>query len=426
MDEEDETDADGTDGDATDGQRRHRRRQRRHRRRRTTDGTDADADGSRRELATPSPAASSRSTRRSSSPTTGSSSRSPCRAPRKAASTTSSRSRTSSGWSPPGGLRTPGAPPRQGGRDDLGGAGTRPTSPGGRSRSSATVDPDRVANAFADGATIVLQALHHTWLPLARFCRELEAELGAGVQANSYYTPRRSQGFAVHHDTHDVFVLQVAGEKHWRVYDPLLELPLKAQRWSSSARRAGADRARADAPRRRHALSPARLAARRAHLRDRLAPRHRRRQRPHLGGRVPRRARRVRGRRRVPPLGARGRRDARRTCSSGSPSAPDGRGRRAPARGRASSTAAGRSSTATSRRCASSSRSRSTTLLERRPTVIADLDGTTLSFEGKHVELPEHAAAELEAIVAADEPVHGRPSLPASSTRTAGSSSSGG
>ena len=53
------------------------------------------------------------------------------------------------------------------------------------------------------------------------------------MQANSYYTPRRSQGFAVHHDTHDVFVLQVAGEKHWRVYDPLLELPLKAQRWSS-------------------------------------------------------------------------------------------------------------------------------------------------------------------------------------------------
>jgi ribosomal protein L16 Arg81 hydroxylase len=95
-------------------------------------------------------------------------------------------------------------------------------------------DPDRVATAFADGATIVLQALHHTWLPLARFCRALEQELGSGVQANSYYTPRRSQGFAVHYDTHDVFVLQVAGEKHWRVYEPLLEQPLKAQRWTSS------------------------------------------------------------------------------------------------------------------------------------------------------------------------------------------------
>ena len=54
------------------------------------------------------------------------------------------------------------------------------------------------------------------------------------MQANSYYTPRGSQGFAVHHDTHDVLVLQVAGEKRWLLYDPLLELPLKHQRYSKS------------------------------------------------------------------------------------------------------------------------------------------------------------------------------------------------
>ena len=98
---------------------------------------------------------------------------------------------------------------------------------------TGTADPERVASAFADGATIVLQALHHNWLPLAKFSRALEAELGHPVQANSYYTPSRSQGFAVHHDTHDVFVLQVDGEKRWLVYDPVLELPLKHQRWSN-------------------------------------------------------------------------------------------------------------------------------------------------------------------------------------------------
>lgn len=54
------------------------------------------------------------------------------------------------------------------------------------------------------------------------------------MQANSYSTPRGSQGFAVHHDTHDVLVLQVAGEKRWLLYDPLLELPLKHQRYSKS------------------------------------------------------------------------------------------------------------------------------------------------------------------------------------------------
>jgi hypothetical protein len=98
---------------------------------------------------------------------------------------------------------------------------------------TGTADPGRVAAEFADGATIVLQALHHTWRPLAEFCRALEAELGQPVQANSYYTPAGSQGFGVHHDTHDVLCLQVAGEKRWLVYEPLLELPLKDQRWSN-------------------------------------------------------------------------------------------------------------------------------------------------------------------------------------------------
>ena len=36
--------------------------------------------------------------------------------------------------------------------------------------------------------------------------------------------------------------------------------------------------------------------------------------------------------------------------------------------------------------------------------MIADLDGTTLSFEGKHVAFPEHAREELEAVVAAERP----------------------
>lgn len=67
--------------------------------------------------------------------------------------------------------------------------------------------------------------------PLAEFCRELEAELGHPAQANAYYTPASAQGFAVHHDTHDVFCLQVEGEKRWLVYPPVLELPLKQQKY---------------------------------------------------------------------------------------------------------------------------------------------------------------------------------------------------
>ena len=100
---------------------------------------------------------------------------------------------------------------------------------------SGTALVDRVAEEHAAGATIVLQALHLHWHPAAVYCRGLEAELGVPVQANAYCTPASAQGFAVHHDTHDVFVLQVSGHKRWRIYRPVVELPLKDQRWPAGA-----------------------------------------------------------------------------------------------------------------------------------------------------------------------------------------------
>jgi len=97
---------------------------------------------------------------------------------------------------------------------------------------TGTAKVERVLDEFDRGATIVLQALHHSWLPLARFCRDLEATFGHPAQANAYYTPRDSQGLPVHHDTHEVLTLQVAGEKRWLVYPPAVELPLKHQRYT--------------------------------------------------------------------------------------------------------------------------------------------------------------------------------------------------
>jgi hypothetical protein len=270
---------------------------------------------------------------------------------------------------------------------------------------SGTADPDRVAAAVADGATIVLQALHHNWLPLARFCRALEAELGHPVQANSYYTPRDSQGFAVHHDTHDVFVLQVSGAKRWLVYDPALELPLKQQRWSKDlgepgpvvldltlrpgdtlylprgwlhealtsetdslhitvgvvvyawidALRAALEECEQDVEFRRSVPADGEaLVDLVALLAERLAPVD-----------VARRMRRRFVDRRRPILD--GQLEEMRTLDAVDLE----------------------------------------TAVERRPTVIFDLEGTTLVFEGKRVAFPEAAQAELEAVAAADGPFRG-------------------
>lgn len=102
----------------------------------------------------------------------------------------------------------------------------------GSSRVDRTVRPERVVEAFEGGATIVLQALHRLWPPVARFCRDLELALTHPVQANAYVTPPTARGFSVHHDTHDVFVLQTHGHKRWRVYRPVIELAGPEQPWS--------------------------------------------------------------------------------------------------------------------------------------------------------------------------------------------------
>lgn len=94
------------------------------------------------------------------------------------------------------------------------------------------VDSAMVLREFADGATIVLQGLHRSWPALRTFTRRLVAELGHPAQVNAYITPQTARGFDPHYDVHDVFVLQVSGEKHWTVHPPVREHPRPDEPWS--------------------------------------------------------------------------------------------------------------------------------------------------------------------------------------------------
>jgi ribosomal protein L16 Arg81 hydroxylase len=91
-------------------------------------------------------------------------------------------------------------------------------------------DADGLREQHAGGATLVLQSLHRVHPPVGRLCRQLAAELGHPTQCNAYVTPGGdAQGFDFHHDTHDVFVLQVSGRKRWVIHEPVTRLPLKTQ-----------------------------------------------------------------------------------------------------------------------------------------------------------------------------------------------------
>ncbi|HEX8487539.1 MAG TPA: cupin domain-containing protein [Propionibacteriaceae bacterium] len=107
------------------------------------------------------------------------------------------------------------------------------TAPGGVGAGVADqVSDDKLVRLFAAGSTLVLQALHRTWPPLITFCQQLATELGHPVQANAYVTPPQNKGFSNHYDVHDVFVLQIEGEKKWVIHSPVLEAPLRDQPWT--------------------------------------------------------------------------------------------------------------------------------------------------------------------------------------------------
>ncbi len=54
-----------------------------------------------------------------------------------------------------------------------------------------------------------------------------ESTLGSRIGVNMYLTPKNAKAFGRHFDTHDVYVLQIAGRKQWRIYDPPAELPVE-------------------------------------------------------------------------------------------------------------------------------------------------------------------------------------------------------
>jgi hypothetical protein len=84
-----------------------------------------------------------------------------------------------------------------------------------------------LSGQYAQGKTIFVHKLEQRWKSVATLCRDLEATLHHPVNASMFLTPRNSQGVSAHFDSVEVFVLQLEGSKHWRLYKPTVELPLQ-------------------------------------------------------------------------------------------------------------------------------------------------------------------------------------------------------
>jgi ribosomal protein L16 Arg81 hydroxylase len=87
--------------------------------------------------------------------------------------------------------------------------------------------PAALNSAMAAGAGLVIDAIEEAEAKLRRLTTDIERVLGSHAQANLYANVAGgSDAFGMHWDDHEVFVLQVEGEKQWEIYGLTMPVPL--------------------------------------------------------------------------------------------------------------------------------------------------------------------------------------------------------
>lgn len=98
---------------------------------------------------------------------------------------------------------------------------------GAAKRTPSSLTVSEVYDYFRRGGSIRIGAMFRFLEPLRPLVASFESTLGSRIGVNMYLTPKNAKAFGRHYDSHDVYVLQIAGLKHWRIYDPPVELPLE-------------------------------------------------------------------------------------------------------------------------------------------------------------------------------------------------------
>ncbi len=89
------------------------------------------------------------------------------------------------------------------------------------------VNAEALLRELAQGATLILNYCDEVHPPLRNLCRSLERLFHVDVQTNVYAGWRTDNGFNVHWDDQDNLILQVAGRKRWKVWEPTRSCPFK-------------------------------------------------------------------------------------------------------------------------------------------------------------------------------------------------------
>ena len=91
---------------------------------------------------------------------------------------------------------------------------------------SAPVNPAKLRALVDLGASVVANGVQRVCPEVAAVASMLEREFAARVVANVYCSFQGVQAFQTHFDLHDVFAVQVEGEKTWHVYESRADAPV--------------------------------------------------------------------------------------------------------------------------------------------------------------------------------------------------------
>ena len=107
----------------------------------------------------------------------------------------------------------------------------------------APIDPRKVKVLLGFGASLVANQIQRVSPEVAAIVQMLQREFAASAGANAYCSFQGVQAFNTHYDLHDVFALQVEGEKLWRVYESRADNPVvptppgdEAEKWLTASR----------------------------------------------------------------------------------------------------------------------------------------------------------------------------------------------
>lgn len=92
-------------------------------------------------------------------------------------------------------------------------------------RQPADLAPAPFGELLRHGSTLIVDNVDEIYEPVTELTDRLARALDCDVRGN-LYAAWQCPAFGTHYDDHDTLIVQVAGRKHWKVWEPTLKYPI--------------------------------------------------------------------------------------------------------------------------------------------------------------------------------------------------------